>query len=109
MGESFGKYVSGLRTSKGIYIEDLASILRISARELHDIENDELEPPSYDKLCLLSKAMRLSPNENTSLFTLAGNARDKLPDEIKNYVLMNRDRIIACLPQLKANLSKSMP
>ena len=86
---SFGKYVAEKRISKGIALLEMARLLGFSAPFWSDVEKGRANPPKYDKLLIVADILGLTAVEKTHMFDLAGNDRNTIAPDIKEYILHN--------------------
>ena len=101
---SFGTFIVKMRNRPGLEmsLRALAKEMGLSPSYWSDIEKDQKNPPSLDKLALLAKILKLSEEENTQMLDLAGKQRNTVAPDIPEYIMRN-DFVAAALRTAIAN------
>jgi len=93
--QTFGSYVSDLRSQKGLGLRELARRIGISPTYLNDIEKDKRQAPKNEILQNISKELE---GDLETLYDLAGMSRDSVPPDVSKIIDENPE----CVPLLRA-------
>lgn len=93
---SFGAYLTQLREAHDCTLRELAKKLDISAPYLSDVEKGRKAPLTIDKLRKIEVLFGLSEAEKTTMYDLAGAARNTIAPDIPDYII-DREYVSAAL------------
>ena len=94
--KTFGEFVVEKRLEKGISLRKMAELMEVSAPFWSDVEKGRKNPPKLEKLELLANILRLTDEDKTLMFDLAGKERDAVAPDIPAYIMEN-DYVVAAL------------
>ena len=94
--KTFGEFVVEKRLEKGISLRKMAELMEVSAPFWSDVEKGRKNPPKLEKLELLANILRLTDENKTLMFDLAGKERDAVAPDIPAYIMEN-DYVVAAL------------
>lgn len=94
--KTFGEFVVERRLEKGISLRKMAELMGVSAPFWSDVEKGRKNPPKLEKLELLANILRLTDEDKTLMFDLAGKERDAVAPDIPAYIMEN-DYVVAAL------------
>lgn len=87
--KQFGDFIVAKRTEKGISLRKMADLVGLSAPYWSDIEKNRKNPPSLDKLELITTILGLTDKEKSQMLDLAGSYRDTVAPDIPAYIKEN--------------------
>lgn len=92
----FGDYLREKRLEKNFTLRAFCERFGFDTAYVSRLETNKLKPPSADKLAALAEALGLQKNsqEWIKFFDLAHQARNELPDDVKE----NASEVISLLP-----------
>lgn len=99
MGEeykNFGDFLHQKRIKQGVSYRDLAAAIGVSAPYISDIEKDRRNAPVLEKLEKIADYFKLSGEERTVMFDLAGEKKSDLAPDIPDYIKEN-DYVVSAL------------
>lgn len=85
MTETFGSFLRQIRESRGISNRALANQIGIAPGYMNDIEKGRRNPPP-GRLERIAAVLRMTQEEKTKMYDLAGSARNEIPDDITEYL-----------------------
>ena len=89
--ETFGKYVSYLRTSRDYSLRELAEMIDLSPYYLCSIENGRRTNPNIKTLGKIYLALDLRKEEMEKLLDLYAKANGQASADIVDYIMENND------------------
>ena len=89
--ETFGKYVSYLRTSRDYSLRELAEMIDLSPYYLCSIENGRRTNPNIKILGKIYLALNLRKEEMEKLLDLYAKANGQASADIVDYIMKNDD------------------
>lgn len=93
---NFGEFISKKRVEKQITLRKMADMLGVSAPFLTDVEKDRRNPFDMEKLTQLAQILGLTPEENETMYNLAGKKRNAVAPDLPEYII-ERDYVSAAL------------
>ena len=84
---NFAEFLTDKRAMSGLTVRCLAGKIGCPASLITEVEKDKKNPPRYEKLIKLAKALKLSPEETNLMFDLAGRKRDSPAPDLVPYIL----------------------
>lgn len=93
---NFGEFISKKRVEKQITLRKMADMLGVSAPFLTDVEKDRRNPFDMEKLTQLAQILGLTPDENETMYNLAGKKRNAVAPDLPEYII-ERDYVSAAL------------
>ena len=90
-GETFGKYVSYLRTSRDFSLREFADMIELSPYYLCSIENGRRTNPNIKTLGKMYLALKLRKEEMEKLLDLYAKANGQVSADIIDYIMENDD------------------
>ena len=69
---NFAEFLTDKRAMSGLTVRCLAGKIGCPASLITEVEKDKKNPPRYEKLIKLARALKLSPEETHLMFDLAG-------------------------------------
>lgn len=89
--ETFGKYVSYLRTSRDLSLRELADMIELSPYYLCSIENGRRTNPKIKTLGKMYLVLKLRKEEMEKLLDLYAKANGQVSADIIDYIMENND------------------
>lgn len=89
--ETFGKYVSYLRTSRDFSLREFADMIELSPYYLCSIENGRRTNPKISTLGKIYLALNLRKEEMEKLLDLYAKANGQVSADIIDYIMKNDD------------------
>lgn len=89
--ETFGKYVSYLRTSRELTLREFAEMIEISPYYLCSIENGRRTSPKITTLGKMYLALKLRKEEMEKLLDLYAKINGQASADIIDYIMENDD------------------
>lgn len=89
--ETFGKYVSYLRTSRDFSLREFADMIELSPYYLCSIENGRRTNPKIKTLGKMYLALNLRKKEMEKLLDLYAKANGQVSADIIDYIMKNDD------------------
>lgn len=83
----FGDFIKAKRMAREITLRDMSERIRLSPAYLSDIENNRRYPMDNDKIELLIKELNLTPEEQETLYDLAGRERKEVSPDLPEYIM----------------------
>src|SRR5208283_863013 len=93
--KTFESFLREKRLKKKIGLREFARLIGMQPSNYCSIESGSLQAPPEDKLRNISKALRLTVDEERTLFDLAAETKDDIPTDIKQ--LIKKDSFIPAL------------
>lgn len=91
--ETFGKYVSYLRTSRDFSLREFADMIELSPYYLCSIENGRRTNPKIKTLGKMYLALNLRKEEMEKLLDLYAKANGQVSADIIDYIMENDDTL----------------
>lgn len=85
MAVTFGSFLREVRELRGVPLRQLANQIGIAPGYMSDIEKGRRNPPT-GRLERIAAVLRMTQEEKTKMYDLAGSARDEIPDDITEYL-----------------------
>lgn len=89
--ETFGKYVSYLRTDRDLTLREFAEMIGLSPYYLCSIENGRRTNPNIKTLGKMYLALKLRKEEMEKLLDLYAKANGQVSADIIDYIMENND------------------
>ena len=89
--ETFGKYVSYLRTSRDFSLREFAEMIELSPYYLCSIENGRRSNPNIKTIGKMYLALNLRREEMEKLLDLYAKANGQVSADIIDYIMENGD------------------
>ncbi|WP_039652096.1 helix-turn-helix domain-containing protein [Clostridium tyrobutyricum] len=86
----FGKFITGKRKSLGMTLRGMASELGIAPAYLSDIEKGRRYPPDMDKLKQMAEILKLTEDEEHTMFDLAGEGKNTIAPDLPDYIMSSK-------------------
>ena len=86
MEKSFCKFLKEKRRLREITVRAMAEMTGVSAGYYSDIESGRRNPPDRAILDKMILALGLSAEDKTAFYDLAGQAREKAPQDLSEYI-----------------------
>jgi transcriptional regulator with XRE-family HTH domain len=83
----FGDFIKSKRLALEITLRDMCNRLEFSPAYLSDIENNRRYPMDNNKIELLIKELKLSPEDQETLYDLAGRERKAVSPDLPEYIM----------------------
>lgn len=94
--KDFGDFLHQKRIQSKKTFRELAAILDVTAPYVSDIEKGRRNAPAMDKLEKLVEVFKLTEEEKSIMYNLAGKKKDTVAPDIPNYIKEN-DYVTAAL------------
>ena len=91
--ETFGKYVSYLRTSRDFSLREFADMIELSPYYLCSIENGRRTNPKIKMLGKMYLVLKLRKEEMEKLLDLYAKANGQVSADIIDYIMENNDTL----------------
>ena len=103
---TFGEFIKGKRTEKGINLRKLAELVNIAPAYLSDIEKGKRNSPSLEKMEKIAEVLELTSEEIITMKDLAASDRpNSVAPDISEYVTNNESVRVALRKARELNLS----
>ena len=103
---TFGEFIKGKRTEKGINLRKLAELVNIAPAYLSDIEKGNRNSPSLEKMEKIAEVLELTSEEIITMKDLAASDRpNSVAPDISEYVTNNESVRVALRKARELNLS----
>src|SRR5690554_5280913 len=104
----FGDFIKSKRLAAEITLRDMSERLNMSPAYLSDIENNRRYPMDNEKIAILIKELKLSPEEQETLYDLAGKERKEVSPDLLEYTMDSEDSkyVRTALRKAKAKATK---
>ena len=88
-GIRFGDYVKSKRHEdfRELTLKDVSEMLGISLTLLSDIESNRRKPFDSERIEIFAQELRLSEEEKTVMYDLAGRAKKEIPHDIEEIMM----------------------
>ena len=83
----FGEYISKLRKSRGLTVQQIADYLDVVKSYISSVENKRKAPFEEEKMILFAESLHLTDDETALLYDLASKYNGNVPHDIRGIFM----------------------